>query len=273
MRILVAIPTFNEVGYVPKVLKQTRRYQRDILFIDDGSSDGTGQWLEANASPAEGIHVLRHGQNQGYGRSLIDAFNFAGDEEFDWVITMDCDEQHEPRMIPAFTRAIKTSRWDLISGSRYHPRSTGDAVPPEHRRQINVQLTQEVNNTFGWRLTDTFCGFKAHRVAPTLAMNLDETGYAFPMQLWPRAFDQKLRICELPVSLIYKDYGRTFGNGLDDHDRRLRHYREVFAAELARIDPARLVKVQSGVYEDEAPPAPACAEPPACAGPVACRCG
>ena len=69
---------------------------------------------------------------------------------------------------------------------------------------------------------------------PTIAMGLTERGYAFPMQLWPRAIKAGLRITELPVSLIYNDPNRQFGGGLDDPGDRLEHYLEVLCSETRR---------------------------------------
>lgn len=229
MRILVAIPVFNEIKYVAKVLKKVRRYAKDVLFIDDGSTDGTAEWLAARP----GIRLIRHEVNQGYGQSLIDAFDYADRHGFDWVITMDCDEQHEPEMIPAFIDEIRRDEYDLISGTRYTEQSSLDDSAPKDRQLINRQLTSMINELFGWNLTDTFCGFKAHRVSATKALELSETGYAFPMQLWPRVYKAGLRLKELPVRRIYKDASRTFGGQLDDPTSRLNHYLEVFKRELA----------------------------------------
>ena len=86
----------------------------------------------------------------------------------------------------------------------------------------------------GLHLTDAFCGFKAHRVAPTHVLGLDEPGYAFPLQLWPRAARAGLRVTEIPVRLIYNDPTRHFGGSLDDPELRLQHYLQVLAREMIR---------------------------------------
>jgi glycosyltransferase involved in cell wall biosynthesis len=57
-----------------------------------------------NSGRRKDIQVITHAANQGYGQSLIDAFNYADSRGYDWVITMDCDEQHEPEMIPVHRR-------------------------------------------------------------------------------------------------------------------------------------------------------------------------
>ena len=233
MRVLIAIPVFNEQKYVGRVLGKVLKFNRDVLVIDDGSTDGTAELLAARRD----IRLIRHATNQGYGQSLIDAFRYADDHGFDWVITMDCDEQHEPERIPDFLAAIRTDQWDIISGSRYLHPSTEDDLPPGDRRTINATITALINETFNLNLTDSFCGFKAHRVSAMRKLDLTDTGYAFPMQLWPQAIRAGLRITEVAVRLIYNDPSRSFGGVLDDAAHRLRHYLEVFHAEMAKPPP------------------------------------
>ena len=229
VRPLITIPVFNERKTVNQVLDKVKRFCPDILVIDDGSTDGTGQILSARFD----VQLIRHNTNLGYGQSLIDAFNYADAQGYDWVITMDCDEQHEPEMIPDFIRGIETGRWDIISGSRYMREQNGD-VPPEDRRAINARITRILNDLFELGLTDAFCGFKAHRVSAMRELELDEKGYAFPMQLWPRAARAGLRISELPVRLIYNDPNRHFGGKLDNPEFRLRHYLSILRREMER---------------------------------------
>jgi glycosyltransferase involved in cell wall biosynthesis len=231
VRLLIAIPVHNERKYVRQVLAKVHQYHKgDILVIDDGSKDGTAEILAGLPQ----ILRIRHATNMGYGQSLIDAFDFAERRGYDWVITMDCDEQHEPEMIPEFERQIRTDQWDLISGSRYLNQRSDDDLPPGDRRKINGQITRLVNDTLNLNLTDTFCGYKAHRVEAMRRITLDVTGYAFPMQLWPQVAAANFRISELPVRLIYNDPTRHFGGQLDDADNRLRHYLEVFHREMKR---------------------------------------
>jgi glycosyltransferase involved in cell wall biosynthesis len=234
VRLLIAIPIFNERKYVEKVLAKVKHFHPDILVVDDGSTDGTADLLQRRSD----IHLIRHSVNRGYGQSLIDAFAYADRHGYDWVITMDCDEQHEPERIPDFIREIETDEWDLISGSRYLQQMAGDDLPPGDRRTINATITSIINDLFNLNLTDSFCGFKAHRVCAMRRIHLDETGYAFPMQLWPQVVRAGFRIKEIPVRLIYNDPTRHFGGMLDDADHRLQHYLNVLNTELSRSIPA-----------------------------------
>lgn len=230
MNLLIAIPVYNEHRTVDRVLDKVLRVHAEVLVVDDGSTDGTSEVLAARPD----IRTVRHPVNRGYGRSVIDAFDYADRHGFDWVITMDCDEQHEPEAIPDFVREIQTDQWDLISGSRYLSPRADDDLPPGERRTVNATITAILNCLLPLKLTDAFCGFKAHRVSSMRRLRLDESGYAFPMQLWPRAAQAGLRITEIPVRLIYNDPNRHFGGLLDDVSYRLKHYLEVLRIETDR---------------------------------------
>src|SRR5438105_7303854 len=144
VRLLIAIPVYNEQKYVRTVLDKVKRFHDDILLIDDGSTDGTGELLAGLAATSD-IHLIRHPVNRGYGQSLIDAFKYADVHGYDWVITMDCDEQHEPEMIPRFIEEIEKGSADIISGSRYLEARPDADLPPGDRRMINASITATLN--------------------------------------------------------------------------------------------------------------------------------
>jgi glycosyltransferase involved in cell wall biosynthesis len=228
-RVLLAIPVYNEERYVDNVLTEVRKRIQDILVIDDGSTDRTPMLLSKHP-----VEVIRHATNRGYGRSMMDMFRWAAVDGFDWLVTMDCDEQHEPAAIPRFLEAIKRNDVDVVSGSRYLDEASRVDAPPPDRRLINHLLTGEINRTLGLELTDAFCGFKAYRVNAVVGLDLDIDGYDFPMQFWVQAIANGLRIEELPVRLIYNDPTRSFGGPLDDAENRLAVYRRTFDREVAK---------------------------------------
>ena len=243
-RVLLAIPVYDEAGSIDRVLGAVRAYVADVLVVDDGSTDGT-----AERAARHPVTVIRHAENRGYGFATREILRTADAEGFDWVITMDCDEQHCPRSIPGFLRAIVEDRCDVVSGSRYLQPSGRDDPVPGRRREVNMVLTREINERLGGvpascgtraalgrGITDAFCGFKAYRCAAVRALALDVDGYDFPLQFWVQAVAHGLRIDELAVPRIYVDPNRSFGDGLDDADRRLALYRATFERELRRCE-------------------------------------
>jgi len=228
--VLIGIPVYNEASYVHSVLDEVARYASNILVVDDGSTDETPRRLAERP-----VDVIRHPENRGYGRAMQEMLRRADADGYEWLITMDCDLQHEPAAIPRFVDMIRGGDTDVISGSRYLRVHEGDDAPPMDRRAINAAMTSLINTRLGLQLTDAFCGFKAYRTAATRQLSLDVDGYDFPMQFWVQARYAGLRIRELPVRLIYHDPSRTFGGPLDDSGNRQAIYEATMQRELLRV--------------------------------------
>lgn len=228
VRTLIVMPLYNESVTLAGVLEQVRRAapEADVLVVDDGSTDGSGEILRRQT----GIDVIAHPENHGYGQSLIDGFAYAVERRYDAVVTIDCDEQHEPGQIPEFVAALRDA--DIVSGSRYlDPDLGGDPAPPD-RRRLNEEITARLRAITGYLITDAFCGFKAYRVDALRGMRLTEPSYGMPLQVWIQAAHHRLRIKELPTPRIYKNPDRRFWGGLDNVEVRRRYYDDVLEREV-----------------------------------------
>ena len=100
---LTALPIYNEHPHVQSVLAKVRQTSDAILVVDDGSSDGTTELLQQE----EGILLITHPQNRGYGAALQSAFQYAIDHQYEFLVTIDCDGQHEPQRIPMLVEACQ----------------------------------------------------------------------------------------------------------------------------------------------------------------------
>ncbi len=232
MRVLTAIPVYNEAKYVAGVLAEVRRYSANILVVNDGSTDGTAELLDREP----GLFRVDHAANGGYGSALISAFAFARERDFDVLVTMDCDGQHQPERIPVLLEAIHDC--DIVSGSRYLRDFRQDTPAPTDRRFINATITSEINQRYGLNLTDTFCGFKAYRRGALEKLSITERGWGMPLQLWVQAARQELRVKEIAVPRLYLDPKRAFGGVMNDPTERLAYYRGVLAAAERDVLPA-----------------------------------
>lgn len=244
LRVLTALPVFNEERHVIDVIAEVKKYSDEILVVDDGSSDGTAELLKT----IPGIHIVRHEQNQGYGAGLRTAFTYALAGQYDVLVTIDCDGQHQPALIPEMAAAIYACPdhpADIISGSRYLKVFPGASEPPIERRRINLQITEWLNHQFCLNLTDAFCGFKAYRVDSLARLRITELGYAMPLQLWVQAAAQKMKIVEFPVPLVYLEEERSFGGSLDIAAKRLAYYQEVLDREMSSLQLAQTKKCES----------------------------
>ena len=226
-KVLIAIPVHNESRYVNGILSVISKYHSNILVINDGSDDGTDKLLKRHKS----IKIITHKTNEGYGQSLIDAFEFAKENGYEWTITMDCDHQHQPSYIPQFLKEINKDNADIISGSRYLLCSNPENVPAD-RLRINRCITALLNLVTKIDITDSFCGFKAYRNIALKKLKLTEKGYGLPLQLWIQAAFAQLRITEVPVPLIYHDPKRNFAGLLEIPGNRKKYYMDIIKKEL-----------------------------------------
>jgi dolichol-phosphate mannosyltransferase len=221
MRLLTAIPVFNEERHLAAVLREVRRYSSEILVVNDGSTDRTAELLARETD----LHVVTHPVNRGYGAALRSAFAYALQHDFEVLVTTDCDGQHEPARIPVLLEAIHDA--DIVSGSRYLRDFRQDTEAPEGRRRINAQITAEINERFGLQLTDAFCGFKAYRREALAKLCVTENGWGMPLEIWVQAARLGLRIKEVGVPRVYLDPNRAFGGVLNDDEQRLAYYHKV----------------------------------------------
>jgi len=226
MKLLTAIPVHNEEKYLEEVLRQVLQHADDVLVVDDGSTDRTPELLGRFPS----VSVVRHPTNLGYGAGLKTAFARALEGGYDGLVTLDCDGQHEPALIPTIAAGLAEA--DIVSGSRYLQVFDPSQRPPEERRRINVEVTRWLNECLGFNLTDAFCGFKAYNRRALESFEITDLGYAMPLQVWVQAARRGLKVVEAPVPLIYLDESRAFGGSLDDSTYRLNHYRQVFTDAL-----------------------------------------
>jgi dolichol-phosphate mannosyltransferase len=138
---------------------------------------------------------------------------------------------------------------DIVSGSRYLEQMAQERDAPAERRQINREITDELNRRLRLSLTDAFCGFKAYRVCSLARLTLTESGYGMPLELWVQAAHHGLEIVEVAVPLIYLEEKRSFGGQLDDGQSRRRYYDSVLdraqAAVAAQSDDAKPNDVKS----------------------------
>lgn len=236
---LTALPVYNEEKYLDSVLPEVAKYAKNILVVDDGSTDRTPEILKNYPH----IQTIRHAKNSGYGAGLVTAFRATIDGGYEGLVTIDCDGQHEPALIPELFRRLEHA--DIISGSRYLDSYDPNQPPPEDRRRINMTVLQWLRDDLKMNLTDAFCGFKSYRTSALEKFDIVDPGYAMPLEVWVQAFAQKMAIEEMAVPLIYLDENRSFGGSLDDSNYRLKHYRNVYEAALIRAGIATPGRVQT----------------------------
>ncbi|MDX1957802.1 MAG: glycosyltransferase family 2 protein [Leptospiraceae bacterium] len=223
---LIIIPVYNEEESVLQVANKTFSLSQDfsdILFINDGSSDNSSKILKSIHQ--QGIFLIDKDKNEGYGASLISGIDFGLKNDYQFLITMDCDEQHQPEDLKRFRDF--DHKIDLVSGSRYAPKSKELGIkPPKDRVEINRRITGLLNKKYSLNLTDAFCGFKRYKSNAFKNHGFDNLGYASPMELWSFVHSHGLTVREIAVDKIYITDDRSFGEDLDRKRKRYRYYLE-----------------------------------------------
>jgi len=149
-KILAIIPAYNEEKTIGNIVKISKRYVDDVIVINDGSTDKT----EEIAKKA-GAKVITHKKNKGLGKSLRDGFKYALKNNFDIIITLDADGQHNPKEIPKFIEAINEG-YDFVLGERDLSKY------PLIKKIGNLFLNFITNIITGTTLKDTESGFRAY---------------------------------------------------------------------------------------------------------------
>jgi len=127
MRVLVMLPTYNEIENIHDVLERARAAmpEADILVIDDGSPDGTADQAEKLGEVLGGVDVLRRAQKSGLGSAYRAGFRVGLARGYDVMVEMDADLSHDPAVLPELVAAVEQGA-DLAIGSRYVP---GGSIP------------------------------------------------------------------------------------------------------------------------------------------------
>jgi dolichol-phosphate mannosyltransferase len=214
-RALVVVPTYNECEnlpqIVPAILAQDPRIE--ILVVDDGSPDGTGDLADAFAAQDARVHVLHRSTKQGLGRAYLAGFAWALEHDYTHMFEMDADFSHDPKNLVRFLDASADA--DLIVGSRY---ASGVNVInwPMSRLLLSWFANKYARWITGLQLTDATGGFKCFRREALAAIPFDRVrsnGYAFQIEMSFRAWKKGFRIKELPIIFTDRMEGRSKMNG------------------------------------------------------------
>ena len=215
-RALVVVPTYNEVGnltpLVEQVLAQDTRLE--VLVVDDGSPDGTGQLAEALAAKQPRVHVLHRAAKLGLGTAYITGFKWSLERGYDYVFEMDADFSHEPAHLKDFLKAITHA--DLVLGSRYLGGKVTVVNWPMGRLVLSYCANIYARWITGLRIWDLTGGFKCFRRQVLEAIDLDRVrsnGYAFQIEMSVRAWRKGFTLKEIPIVFVDRTEGQSKMNG------------------------------------------------------------
>lgn len=198
-KIVIIVPAYNEAKYIGRFLDKLIAFTKNIVVVDDGSSDKTKEIVEGR-----GVTCLSHMVNLGKGSSLKTGCEYAFNKmAADAVIIMDGDDQHEVEDLPSFVKALRGGA-EIVLGVR-----NLDAKMPLMRVLGNKSMSVIINLLFGHYLADIPSGFKAMTKKAYRELRWHSSGYEVETEIAVRIAKSKLPYVEIPISTLYhdKDYG------------------------------------------------------------------
>ncbi len=216
-QVLVVVPTYDEAQTLPGTLARLRAAVpgADVLVVDDGSPDGTGDLAERAASADPAVHVLHRAGKQGLGKAYVAGFGWALERGYSVVVEMDADGSHQPEELPRLlddlTAGGSTAPADLVIGSRWVP--GGSVVNwPWHREVLSRGANTFARLALGLPVRDATAGFRAYRAPALAALHLEEVasaGYCFQIDMAWRVHLAGGVIREVPIRFVERQQGRS----------------------------------------------------------------
>jgi len=211
-RALVIVPTYNERENIRRlvdtVLQQDGRLE--VLVVDDGSPDGTGQIVAELEATDSRVHLLERPKKMGLGTAYIAGFTWALERDYQYILEMDADFSHDPAHLPQFLRAIENA--DLVLGSRYQQGRVTVVNWPIGRLLLSYTANLYARAVTGLPVWDATGGFKCFRRSVLEAIDLSRVrsnGYAFQIEMSYRAWKRDFRIVEIPIVFVDRTEGTS----------------------------------------------------------------
>ena len=216
-RVLVVVPTYNEKESIPGALSRLREHvpDADVLVVDDGSPDGTGQLVEQiaaderDAGVARSVSVLHRTAKQGLGKAYVAGFGWALERAYDVIVEMDADGSHRAQDLPALLAALPDA--DLVLGSRWVP--GGSVVNwPKNREVLSRGANTYTRLLLGIPVRDATGGFRAYRADLLRELALGDVasrGYCFQIDMTLRSLAAGARVVEVPITFVERELGAS----------------------------------------------------------------
>ena len=206
MRVSFLVPAYNEAATIETVLEAVDALplERQIVVVDDGSTDDTATIVERWAKGKDGVVLVRQA-NRGKGAAIREAIPHA---DGDLIVIQDADMEYDPADVPALIDPIVRGAADVVFGSRLSGGKPQRAYMFWHLVG-NRLLTLLTNILFNTTLSDMETGYKAFRADVLRSLRLTQDDFAIEPEITGEICRRKLRVYELPISY----YGRTYAEG------------------------------------------------------------
>ena len=209
-QVAVVVPTYNERENLKDVAAAITDQGYQLVVVDDGSPDGTGDIADRLSASNSLISVIHRPEKKGLGPAYAQAFDRLVHDDLQVIVEMDADFSHDPADLPRLVEAIEHGA-DLAIGSRYVP---GGSTPdwPLLRRLISRSGNLYARFMLGITIQDATAGFRAFRSEALSSLpygSAEASGYGFQVEMAWRATQQELRVVEIPIAFRDRTRGQS----------------------------------------------------------------
>jgi len=210
MKVFCVIPAYYEEKNIAKVIQKVLDYVDFLVVIDDGSKDQT--YNEAIKIKSEKLKVLKHPINLGQGASLQTGNEYAIQQGADIIIHFDADGQFLAEEIKKVVNPIIEEKADIVFGSRFLEIKSDI---PRFKKNIIMPMAKIFNYVFfGIKTSDPQSGFRAMKAEIAKKIKIENNRMAHCTEILAKAHKHKLKIKEVPITVLYEEFGQKFSGGL-----------------------------------------------------------
>ena len=204
----VVVPAYNESTVIASVIHELRAVYRNVVVVDDHSSDETGA-----AALSAGATALRHPVNLGQGAALQTGIRYALAQGADWIVTFDADGQHRVEDIAVLVDVQKRTGADVVLGSRFLGRVENI---PRLRRMVLKMAVVFTRLTSGAKLTDAHNGFRLFTRHAAGQIRITQNRMSHASEITNQIQALGLSVAEAPVTIVYTEYSLHKGQKLSN---------------------------------------------------------
>lgn len=208
--LLIFIPTYNEKENIENLYLAIKRLAipMDVLFLDDNSPDGTGNLLDKISKNDESVHVIHRLKKMGIGSAHIEAFKYANEKNYKFLLTMDADFTHDPKYIPTIFEKKEIN--DVVIGSRYtnHGKIEGWSFYRRLMTKTAHFLTKYALN-LPYDCTGAYRLYKVSILKPDFYQQIKSNGYSFFIESLYKLNKNKCVISEIPIVAMDRNKGKS----------------------------------------------------------------